>query len=261
MIYKHRVLSISLLFIYSFLVSNDVYNICAIGDSHILFGLKSPNDFWENTKYIERDVTISEKVAKLNIFLKWIGSKTLHGASSVNFMPDVLFDLDMSSLDALMFSFGEIDIRWHIAKQSLLQNMSVEKIIEILVLRFFNTLSDLKKKLISFNGLWLILAPIPPIKKKVDRKLELPYVDEPYVELPFYGSIEERASINKLLIQTYEKYCPLYGFILFDPYVPFKNSDNTLQEQYASDAIHLEPGYNQSIINQLYIILKNQKTN
>lgn len=218
------------------------YEVLALGDSHIMFNLQT--QFKPENHSFSRIINKKETDI-INFHLKWLGPRTLHGAYKLPLLGHIL-QYDITKLDAVIFSFGEIDARCHIKKQSLLQNKPFEEIIDVLMQNFFNSLETIRESLPNYKGVYIIMAVIPPV--------ENPNRDD--ASYPMIGTLEERAHIVYLLNKKFEEYSSHHNVFFFNPHLSVISDKGTLPTQYSDRHVHFDIESNNIIVSELWSFLK-----
>ena len=190
--------------------------IVVVGDSHASLFDNNPErkrGLWSNDSYS-------------NLFdAKHIGPTTLYKVGR-----DDLYNLcrinELSTGQKCMLSFGEIDIRCHIIKQSQTQLTSVRAIVDDLI-------SSLKKRLLEFNYKLYdlhILSVLPPIKKDL--------CTGPNPQFPFIGTDEERKDATIYLNNGLKKICSELNIGYFNQYDLYVDKDGYLDLEKSDKIVH-----------------------
>lgn len=138
--------------------------------------------------------------------------------------------LNETSHEIIVFSLGEIDIRYHLKKQHLLDNDCIRKISEV----YANFLNKINKKIIVCS------SPPPGIDNKNEFTRDLEY--RKFLTIEF----------NKHLVEM----CKNNNFLYFDLYTDF-SKDGFLNYAMSNDNLHISKSY-QPIIEQKLINLINE---
>lgn len=136
---------------------------------------------------------------------------------------------DIPKEDWIMLSYGEIDIRVHVVKESLKQGIPVEKVVENIVKNYSRAIDS-----ILGEGRKVLIWCPPPTCNHYNENAAVS-TENPY---PHIGTIEQRnlASLHfkECLLDIYAETLPLvdvYDFLL--------NEDNTSKGDYFMDGVHL----------------------
>ena len=98
----------------------------------------------------------------------------------------------ISKGDTVIFVFGEIDVRCHILKQRD-AGRELSEIIETLASRYVEAINHFRRKIGNLSCLVQLI--VPPTDRAFDS------------EYPYYGSIEERVGINRMLNESLKSHC------------------------------------------------------
>lgn len=163
---------------------------------------------------------------------------------------DMLGVLNLSSIpfangDAVIFSFGQIDVGWHICKQRDLAHRSLDEIISTLATNYVNALK-------------LIVEPYPNIIKIV---YSVPPPSDIFIHqtlnLSYSGTLDERIKITKELNNLLKILCPMNGIEFLDVYDDYSNPNGTLRlEINDGSGYHIDSRFNGPIRYKLSEILQ-----
>ncbi len=172
-----------------------------------------------------------------------IGSCTMHriGRDGLSFLN--LQNLGVKEGQAVVFAFGEIDVRCHIGKQRDRFNRTVYEIIDTLVHHYIKTI--LLNRELYHNLSCIVYSVTPPTD----------YVYNPNV--PRYGPLEERISIAKQLNAKLADVCSQKGIAFLDVYDDYANEDGSLIVDLSDHNVHINPECNEFIHQKLRQILMN----
>lgn len=176
----------------------------------------------------------------------WVGPVTMHRAAkeAAQFVPKLM--ADRTETDALVFMFGEIDIRCHLVSVANRMNTTVEHEAKILAERYVETVAEIKRTL-AFQKVVIAQPPFP-----TDRK--------PSADFPFSGSIEDRILAHKALSSHLKRISSSKG-LLFLPFDPkYSNPDGTLQRKFSDDGVHIMPIEAKALAKSLERLLSAQLT-
>lgn len=226
------------------------YSVYGFGDSHLLFSLSVQQRYFghvynQPTPAITRTVSNGDK---LMLYLQWMGPKTLHGINKIGFHSITNYEL-AQTMDALLFSFGEIDVRCHIEKQSLKQNRSIDDILEELTNNTMLNLINLRTALSPYKGPFLIFSILPPV--------ENPTGDSAC--FPRHGTLETRVYITRQMNSLLRQKAALhnqYNIHILDLHALFTQENGTLKTEISDNLHHLHPHHNQPVIDELYTLLQ-----
>jgi len=131
--------------------------------------------------------------------------------------------------DTILLSFGEIDIRVHVVKQSEKQSKSIESVISEIVYSYSIAITCV----LNTGRKVIIWCPIPTCNHydpSADISAENPF--------PHIGRIEERNQANLYFLESLKKSVP-EEIILMDLYKELINEDMTSKGEYFMDEVHL----------------------
>lgn len=182
-------------------------NICTIGDSHSFHGWK--------------DICIPEVV------LKWsyLGPKLMY---SFNENSIDITSIPLKAKDAVVFCFGEIDVRCHVHNHSVKSDF--HKVIDDLIKKYFNTISAYAK-IINNKDVKICVYFVPPVSKNVPVNEDSNY--------PFIGTDEERKSYSIYINERLRAEGKQYGFIFIDLYDAYCDEFGFLDPQKSIDYVHI----------------------
>lgn len=188
-----------------------------VGDSHVCF-FSGKNKICEDSYMVFRPKRVGAHLAYSLGDANHIASRLLF--SHVNGIPKE---------DKLLLSFGEIDIRVHVVRQSVKQNKSIKEIVKNIVVRYCRAIDAL----IGNSHKIVIWSPVPTCncsnpKAKVTEK-------NPY---PHIGTTQQRNEANlyfsEFLRKRYGESVPV-----LDLYKEIIRQDLTTRNEYFMDSIHL----------------------
>lgn len=219
------------------------YTILAVGDSSIQFTFYSKiEDF--KSGHITCDTTTRTVILPdnsthtLTSYMHFLSGKTLHGTQKIDFS-SLINTKYIENLDAILFSFGLVDVIWHIKPQALKQNKSFEEIIEALITPYINNILNIKRIFPHYKGHLIIMATTPPV----------------FSQSPL--TPEERLFISQTLNKALQYHALKNNIPYFDPYPLLVNDKGTLKEEYDQlDGVHFALKNNQILIDALYYFLK-----
>lgn len=172
----------------------------------------------------------------------WVGPVTMHRVGR-----DGLFSLNIANMgiqdgEAVVFAFGEIDVRCHIGKQRDLHMRSVEETINTLVHTYLYRILELRA---FYPHLICIVYSVTP---PTDRN----FVDT----YPCYGFLEDRVCITRLLNAKLAEVCQQQGLCFLDVYDDYVEVDGTLKIVLSDGNVHIHPDQCEPIQKKLNKILK-----
>tara|TARA_R100001163_G_scaffold65473_2_gene62767 strand:+ start:17757 stop:18380 length:624 start_codon:yes stop_codon:yes gene_type:complete len=136
--------------------------------------------------------------------------------------------------DLVLFSFGEVDCRNHIAKHVNMER-PYKKIIENLVKNYLDVIAMNIKKLSDkkINLRKVFIYNIIPCSKAKDIK----YHSKTY---PFVGTDEERRTYHNYMNKMLKEHCEEYGYIFVDIYEHYLDNETGYLNRKLANDIHLK---------------------
>jgi hypothetical protein len=148
---------------------------------------------------------------------------------------DILKRLNLKSYpiksgDIVVFCFGEIDCRCHIAKHVTSEN-TYQMIIDNMVDKY---LESVKLNVSQFDSIvTMIYNVVPPVS------ILNTVVDEKY---PFLGTDDERKQYVTYLNSKLKEKCPEYGFVFIDIYDKYTCINGLLKKDLSDGHVHIRDG-------------------
>ncbi len=161
----------------------------------------------------------------------WIGPTTAHGLAnpqsktgSKEKLMKELGEIDMVR-DLVLLSFGEIDARIHVYNNFMKdpEHRTLESVIDESIERYEKTVEE-----INARGIRTVILGIPPASGEVN-----------IYKYPFYGTPEERATINRLFNQRLMERCRKTGQPAIDILSYISDSAGHIKEEFQLDDVHL----------------------
>ena len=159
-----------------------------IGDSHVL------NCFTPNTaigcrpNVLVQTSDVSQTACRTRISSAIISApRTMHSAGRPGALVTVAKSCGVKGGDAVVWVFGEIDVRSHILRQRMERGRELDEVIGTLARDYVEGILDVQRAHAGVRS--IVFAPIPPL-------------DNPgysSTEFPIYGSIEERIGATRQL--------------------------------------------------------------
>ncbi|MCX5921935.1 MAG: SGNH/GDSL hydrolase family protein [Candidatus Dependentiae bacterium] len=151
---------------------------------------------------------------------------------------DGLRGLDIRALgvcenDVAVFTFGEIDVRYHIGRQRDKQGRSTEEIIDSLVSAYIGTIQANKNN--YTNVTCVIVSVLPPCDKGFSY------------EYPIYGSLQDRVAITRAVNERLKSYSQLHGIYFLDIYSMYALENGALNESLSDGIVHVNQHQNTPI--------------
>lgn len=137
----------------------------------------------------------------------------------------------------VFLSFGEIDCRAHLLKQSRLQKRTIEAVVTECVDRYFSVILEVKK--LGFKP--LIWNAIPSTRlTNISSK-----------DFPTFGSCKERNMITSMFNKKLEEKCISKKIHFISTYEYFVDKDGLTNMAYYMDAVHLSQKAMQVILKAI----------
>ena len=195
-----------------------------IGDSHIIHCFStSLNNSW----YLV-DVTLNKiRIFDSDLKVKHIEYREddLSECYSLDIDGENISDLiNNLNYESVLFSIGEIDVRYHLIKQLELNENAIDDILII----YNNFLKKIKSKII-------ICSIIPP---GIDNTNE------------YTRNIEKRSHITIEINNKLKDMCSLNGYYFFDLYSDF-NTNGILDFNKSDEGVHINKRFKDKIISNL----------
>jgi hypothetical protein len=141
------------------------------------------------------------------------------------------FNNNITKDDVVCITYGEIDCRCHIQRQINLGN-TMETVCNELVNKYLYTI---KSNIHTYKAI-IVIAIIPPIKQELYEAIYGPITHE----FPFVGTNEQRVQYTKYMNELLEEKCKEYGYIFFNPYSYYTDSEGCLQFELSDTMGHLK---------------------
>lgn len=172
----------------------------------------------------------------------WLGPVTMHrmGRDGLSFL-----NLKQSGVEEnqiAIFAFGEIDVRCHVGKQRDQFNRELGEVIETLAVMYIYRI--LENKAQYKNLTCVVYSVTPPTDSGFN----------PYY--PYYGSLEERIMISKLLNRRLAELSDQVGIYFLDVYDDYATPEGSLIPEYSDGTVHINHRTNQFIIKKLKVLLQ-----
>lgn len=213
------------------------------GDSHSSFCFTSTIPA---TTHLERSLFrgTNHKNETLNVCftIHWLGPMTMFRVARDGLKAVNLKSMNVQDGEIAVFVFGEIDVRCHIEKQSAVQGMKTEEIIDSLVAQYIQTIIENRKQF--ENLLCVVCSVVPPTDNSFNPKY------------PFYGSLKTRIAITKQLNHKLHEVCASNNIHVLDLYADHCTEQGDLSFAYSQGDVHISPQHNNHIKQKLIQLLK-----
>ena len=214
-----------------------------IGDSHSYFC------FTPRTACGSRDDILVDlrDVTRIPVPFRWQfthhrGAITMYriGRDAAELSAQSLAEVEVRDGDALVFVFGEIDVRCHVMKQHQAQQRPVEEIVERLVGAYMDRLVE-------------VAARYP--RSKIAVFGVIPPFDPPNygpANAPIVGTVAERVVAARLLNEALERRAAAHGFIYCDVMNELAGPDGTLPHDRSDCFCHVSFEWSHVAVTALY---------
>jgi hypothetical protein len=125
----------------------------------------------------------------------------------------------------LFLTFGEIDVRAHIARIAAESCRPVTAVIAELVAAYLDAVANARK-----GRPVAICAVTPPATNEMVAA----------GRLPMFGTVEERIGITRLLNEELERGAAARGFLFCNPYEGYSDELGRLRAEYSDGNVHIE---------------------
>jgi hypothetical protein len=142
--------------------------------------------------------------------------------------------------DVLIFVFGEIDMRCHIGKQRDEFNRDLNEVIQTLAGKYIQLIVRNRS---FYSNLSIVCSITPPSDRGFNN-----------LEYPFYGSLEDRIQIAKLLNGQLKSMCAQCGIEFLDVYHDHADEKGVLRVELSEDGVHIDrskPALIQKRLNEI----------
>jgi lysophospholipase L1-like esterase len=150
----------------------------------------------------------------------------------------------VNSGDAVIFAFGEIDVRCHIGKQRDLKNRDLDEIIHTLATNYLKTIAQNCAAILHITPIVYSITPPTDIAYNPDY--------------PSYGELEDRVNISKRLNSLLKKLCLQHRIKFLDVYDDYSDEKGVLRVELSDNNVHINPAHNESIRKHLSLLFNNE---
>jgi len=193
--------------------------------------------------YLFGDCHVDEFYGIPDCYPTIIGQTTLHrlGRDKLDVLNLTDYNCEFRDGDAVVFSFGQIDVGWHICKIRDKQHRDLNEIIMTLAVGYIDAINLITQ---NYPNLIKVIYSITP---------PTDYTHVP--EKPYIGSLRERVLITKQLNNLIKSMCPMNGIEFLDVYDDYSDENGVLTYVLSDHSHHIERRYNCMIKRRLYDIL------
>jgi len=142
------------------------------------------------------------------------------------------FNTDTNNITSVICSvYGEVDCRCHIQRQ-INQGRTKEAICQELVTNYINTI---KLTFTSYKAI-IVIAIIPTTNQQTFEAIYGPITHE----FPFVGTNAQRINYTHYMNELLEQACKENGYIFFNPYTPYTDTEGCLIFSLSDTVGHLK---------------------
>ncbi|MGE0449063.1 MAG: hypothetical protein AB7Q29_05700 [Vicinamibacterales bacterium] len=215
-----------------------------VGDSHVLNCLTKNAAIGCRPNVLVRIAEMSAApVPYVYQFSHHLGSRTMHFAGRPGALPAVARECGVKSGDAVVWVFGEIDVRSHILRQRNERGRALEEVIGTLARDYVNGILDVHAAHERLRS--VVFTPIPPL-------------DNPgysSVDLPVHGTIEERIDATRRLGSALAELCERHGLLFLDVSAHYESPRGDLRWELSDYFCHIASGCQAPAVRALYDLL------
>lgn len=214
------------------------------GDSHV-YNCFTPNTAIgcrANVLVRTRDVS-AIPVPYAYQFSHHLGGRTMHHAGRPGALLAVAAQCGLKDGDAVVWVFGEIDVRCHILKRHKEDGRPLAEVIDTLARHYIRSILEVRHR--HPRTRHVVFAPIPPL-------------DNPHYSsdsLPVFGSIEERIALTRQLRAALAASCARHDIWFLDVAAPFETERGDLRWELSDHFCHIASSYQAPILERLYTAL------
>lgn len=218
-------------------------SIYIFGDSHAWFCFSNRGAF-QQIENVLFQCKLQDKHYDILLKINASASRTMHrvgrdGLSELN-----ILKAGVGEGDAVIFIYGEVDVRNHIGKQRDYKGRDLDEIIATLAQNYINTIITNKD---LFNNITcVIMSVVPPCS-------------DPNPPYPVYGTVQDRVFIAKKLNAKLQSLANQNNLLFLDIYQLYSDSEGTLKVELSDGSVHINTQSNEPIKNALMELLSNTK--
>jgi hypothetical protein len=215
-----------------------------IGDSHV-YNCFTPNAAIGCRNHVlvsERDVAPTPTRYAYQ-FSHHLGGRTMHHAGAPGELLAVARDCAVRDGDAVVWVFGEIDVRCHILKQHVEQQRALDEVIETLARAYIRSVLEVARFYPATTH--VVFAPIPPL-------------DNPNYSsatLPVFGSIEERVAATRQVRDVLRGLCERHALRYLEAPKVFETERGDLRWELSDQFCHIARADQGPVLDALYALL------
>jgi hypothetical protein len=215
-----------------------------IGDSHA-YNCFTPNTAIgcrANVLVRARDVSHKD-VPYAYQFTHHLGSRTMHFAGRPGALLTEATRCRVKAGDAVVWVFGEIDVRCHIVRQQAERGRTSDDVIGTLATAYIDGILESQRVLELARS--VVFAPIPPLDNPN-------YTSE---DFPVFGSIAERIDASRQLRATLSTLCERHRILFLDVSAHYESASGDLRWELSDHFCHIASGSQAPAREALYDLL------
>jgi hypothetical protein len=176
-------------------------------------------------------------------FTHHLGSRTMHFAGRPGALVTEATRCGVKAGDAVVWVFGEIDVRCHIVRQQAEHGRTSDDVIAKLATDYIDGILEVQRVLELARS--VVFAPIPPLDNPG-------YTSE---DFPVFGSIAERIEASRQLRATLSTLCDRHGILLLDVSAHYESARGDLRWELSDHFCHIGSGSQAPAVEALYDLL------
>lgn len=176
-------------------------------------------------------------------FTHHLGSRTMHFAGRPGALATEAARCGVKAGDAVVWVFGEIDVRCHIVRQQAQHGRSSDDVIGALATNYIDGILEVQRVIELARS--VVFAPIPPLDNPG-------YTSE---DFPVFGSIAERIEASRQLRGTLSTLCDRHGILFLDVSAQYETARGDLRWELSDHFCHIASGSQAAAIEALYVLL------
>lgn len=215
-----------------------------IGDSHI-YNCFTPNRLIGcRARVLMRTTDVSSVGVPYSYQLSHhLGGRTMFRAGRPGELPAVAEQCIVKDGDAVVWVFGEIDVRCHVVKRHEEDGIPLPEIIANLAGNFIRGIVDVQSRYQRLVN--VVFAPIPPLDNPNYQS----------ADFPVYGTIDQRIAARRQLCAELARLCEENGILFVDCAEHYQTAHGDLRWELSDMFCHIAPTYQGPAIDATYALL------
>lgn len=189
-----------------------------IGDSHVLNCFTPSRAIGCRPNVLVRTGDVSAiPIPYTHQFSHHLGSRTMHHGGQSGALLNAADQCGVKHGDAVVWVFGEIDVRCHIIRQHRQEGRQLDEVIDLLTRDYVRGILEVRSR--YERSRHVVFAPIPPL-------------DNPNytsADLPVFGSIAERVAVTRQVRHALAALCARHGLVYLEAPATFETPQGDLQ--------------------------------